>query len=93
MNVIDLQRFKDEREPHNVGAARCLDCKHDWNAVAPVGVPWLQCPNCQAMKGRFMGPHLKLGKELWHCNCGNDLFQITRDGCYCPNCGEWCRFP
>jgi rubrerythrin len=23
----------------------------------------------------------------WHCDCGNELFYVTANGYYCPNCG------
>ena len=88
MTVIDLKQAKQEREPHVSGKARCLACKHEWVAVAPVGVIWMECPACTLERGRFVAQVERDGLH-WHCNCGNDLFHATPDGFYCPNCGEW----
>lgn len=68
------------------GAARCLDCRHEWQAVAPAGTLWLDCPACTLTRGRFVGQHEWSGPH-WHCNCGNDLFYVREDDFYCPNCG------
>lgn len=87
-NVIDFSAAKAERQPHSAGNARCLDCKHEWEAIAPVGVIWMECPACSLVRGRFIGQHERQGSE-WICHCGNDLFHITPQGPYCPNCGEW----
>jgi Zn finger protein HypA/HybF involved in hydrogenase expression len=84
-NVINL----DEARPHLSGKARCLDCKHEWEAVAPLGATWLQCPGCSLFRGRFIGEILRDKLLHYTCNCGNDLFYVTLDGTYCPNCGEW----
>ena len=86
--VIDLQAARQEREPHSAGKARCLACKHEWVAVAPIGVTWMECPSCTLERGRFIAQHERDG-EHWNCNCGCDLFYATPDGFYCPNCGEW----
>jgi len=88
MSVIDFAKEKEEREPHLEGVAKCLACSHKWVAVAPVGTIWLECPSCTLERGRYVAQIQREG-EHWHCNCGNDLFQATRDGVYCPNCGEW----
>lgn len=88
MGVISLDQARKDREPHLCGMARCLACKHEWVAVEPSGTVWLDCPECSLERGRYIGP-VQLGGEHWHCHCGNDLFQATKDGMYCPNCGEW----
>lgn len=72
--------------PHLSGEARCLTCGHTWVAIAPSGTVWLECPECKTEKGRFCGPVEESG-EHWTCNCGCDLFHISRKGIYCPNCG------
>lgn len=77
-----------DRRPHMSGAARCLDCKHEWQAVAPIGTLWLECPNCTLVRGRAIYHHSRDGVE-YTCNCGNDLMRLKPEGCYCPNCGEW----
>jgi DNA-directed RNA polymerase subunit RPC12/RpoP len=90
-SVIQLQP-KEEKEPKEetglAGKARCLDCHHEWDAWAPIGTTWLECPDCSLMKGRFIFP-VERKNDSWECNCGNDLFRATRQGFYCPNCGEW----
>ena len=87
-NVVDFASAKEAREPHNTGKARCIDCKHEWVAVAPVGTVWLICPACVLERGRFIYQHQREGAH-WTCHCNNDLFYVTPEGCYCPNCGEW----
>lgn len=77
-----------EHRPHASGLAFCMQCKHEWAAVAPMGAVALECPACETQKGRFRFPHRRSG-SVWVCNCGNDLFHLTPDGTYCPNCGEW----
>jgi hypothetical protein len=94
MTVINLQKHKEEKESRNRGVARCLDCKHEWEAIAHHEAVWLECPKCSLEKGRFVGSHiLAEGTDQWVCRCDNDLFFITPNGCFCPNCGTWCRFP
>ncbi len=96
MTIIDFQKAKLEREQianievetYSTGKAKCLACKHEWVAVAPVGVTWMECPECTLERGRFFAQHVREG-EHWQCNCGNDLFYVSPDGVYCPNCGEW----
>lgn len=79
----------DAHRPHYEGPVRCLDCKHEWQAVAPVGTLWLECPSCSLLRGRFIWPVQR--QEILHliCGCGNDLFHLTEYGPYCPNCGDW----
>jgi Zn finger protein HypA/HybF involved in hydrogenase expression len=84
MSVINL----DDKRPHLSGPAKCMSCNHEWQAVAPIGTEWLECPECHLEKGRLAYPVQRYGLE-WKCHCGNDLFRMTPDGCYCPNCGEW----
>lgn len=77
-----------ERRPHNAGEARCLNCKHEWAAVAPVGATWLECPECSLPRGTFKFPFAPEG-AFFECACGNDLFTIHPRGVFCPNCGAW----
>jgi Zn finger protein HypA/HybF involved in hydrogenase expression len=87
-NVVDLAAKRAENTPHASGEARCLDCKYEYVAVAPLGVTWMECPKCSLMRSRFIFAHTREG-PYWECNCGNSLFHATKDGMYCPNCGEW----
>ena len=88
MSVIYLKKEREDRTPHSSGKARCLACKQEWMAVAPTGVTWMECPSCSLERGRFVAQHERDGLH-WHCNCGNDLFYVVKDGYYCPNCGDW----
>jgi len=67
------------------GEAKCVQCQKEWIAVAPVGTVTLDCPDCNTMKGAFVG--MTCPDEFWVCNCGNDLFFISKEGCMCANCG------
>ena len=87
-NVVSLDDKRAGRMPHLSGEARCMLCGKEWVAVAPVGTPWLECPECHSEKGYMKFQVQRTGSE-WICNCGNDLFRVTPDGYYCPNCGEW----
>ncbi|TAN51578.1 MAG: hypothetical protein EPN21_06295 [Methylococcaceae bacterium] len=74
------------------GPALCLACRHEWVAVAPVGTDWLECPGCALSKGRFRGPTYPEHDQIFICECGNDLFVLSRQhGMLCPNCGLWQR--
>lgn len=85
-DVIDLGKAKEEREPHIRGTARCLECSHQWEAVAPLGTFNLfECPECRTHKGVLTGPFVP---ELrLECECGNQLFFVTPEGYQCPRCG------
>lgn len=69
------------------GEARCLTCHHRWEATAPIGTFWLECPACQSMKGSFRWPVMpKDGETRWVCNCGSDVFFIKEQ--YVPVCSH-----
>ena len=83
--VIEL---KQKEDPHMGGAAVCMNCRHTWAAVAPIGTEQLECPNCGTLKGFFANPVLyNSGTDHWRCSCGNWYFAMTREMIYCPNCG------
>lgn len=42
MSVVSLEDYRTEQ--HCEGDVRCLTCRHEWHAVVPVGVVWMQCP-------------------------------------------------
>jgi len=95
MKIISLAEKREEKMPHSSGVAICLDCKHEWAAVAPIidgFIVWLECPSCGLVRGRFKYQFERNG-EQWKCACKNDLFNIKPEGCYCPNCGAWQQFP
>ena len=85
MSVVE---FPQKTEPHGQGPARCIGCRHNWQAVAPVGTVELECPECHTMKGRFLNIFGTYEDEpVWTCKCGNDLFRITATKTLCINCG------
>jgi hypothetical protein len=76
-----------EHRPHLSGSAECCGCRHQWQAVAPIGVEKLECPACHLDKGFWAKPVLRAG-DAWTCNCGSQLFRIAPHcGPYCVNCG------
>ena len=91
MDIIDMAAERLKREEHVAGDARCLACKHEWAAVAPVGATWLECPECALQRGRLIGQYER-DHPHWECACGCDLFCVTAAGTYCPNCGNWQDF-
>jgi hypothetical protein len=84
MNIIDIA----SRRPHLAGDAKCLKCKHEWQAISPVGATDLECPECKLYKGVFMGNcSPKKGDKVWTCHCGCDVFTIYTHEIRCLNCG------
>lgn len=79
----------EREDPHNCGTSRCMACGHEDVTVAPVGVVWMECSACHAQKALFVGACEQQGAAHWTCACGNDLFHVTPEGLYCPNCGAW----
>lgn len=74
---------------HSSGPAFCLQCAHEWEAVAETGAVQLECPSCKTMKGLFKYPSFFGSPDtlIRTCGCGNQLFYITPQGHLCPNCG------
>ncbi len=88
--VVQLAR----EETRLRGPAKCLACKREWEAIAPVGIcTGLECPGCGLFKGALQGMvSVPEGHELWTCNCGCDAFRVTGlngtfAGMMCINCG------
>ncbi len=79
----------DDYRPHVTGQARCLDCNHEWVAVAPNAAEWLECHACTLMRGRFVyGCSPEAGSPVYMCpGCGNDVFHAQPAGLFCLNCG------
>lgn len=101
MSVVDFEAKRKEAEdratqttPHLQGRARCLACKHEWEAVAPCGVTEMECPQCACLQGRWrnyiMPPD---GTPIWTCDCGNDLHFVSPTGIWCGACGVLASFP
>lgn len=73
--------------PHLAGLAICSACRHEWSAVAPVGVVHLECPSCKRPWGTFKNAIEP--EEAWVCNCGEHLFFVTQSGLLCRKCGSY----
>jgi hypothetical protein len=86
VGVIDFEAERLLRNPHRTGKARCLNCKHEWVAVAPVGTHALECSQCQTFQGVFIGAS-NTQFQQWQCCCGEYLFYIDAKGPYCAHCG------
>ncbi len=87
-NLVSLEKYKEDNALHSSGECKCLACDYKWVGVVPIGTIWLECPKCHLMRGRFIY-HCQREDSYWTCKCGNELFYITHEGCYCPNCGLW----
>lgn len=83
---------QDVSEPHGAGEAFCLECDHVWAAVSPIGETRFECPACHSMKGMWTFEFDPPEDHAWACNCGNQLFNITPDGTFCPKCGTYQKF-
>lgn len=71
-NVVQFS--KPEKDPHGVGNAICIGCKHEWIAVAPVGMTRFECPECHTIKGTWKFEFAPaVGALMRICSCGNDL--------------------
>ena len=92
--IKSLQEHKENKTPHMTGEAHCITCHYQWIAVAPLETIWLECPKCKSHKAAFMN-HVDVPKDVkvWTCKCENQLFFITEEGCWCPNCGSYQKFP
>ena len=89
MSVTDLNAFREENTPHTSGAIICMNCKHEWEGVAPVGTTDMDCPSCGCAKGvhkQFIGPSAGV---LYTCNvCDGTLFTFRDDfSALCAGCG------
>ncbi len=90
LNMTDkIVPFKkpEEEKPTLSGTAKCLVCRYEWIAVAPIGTHWLECPICKHETSRFIAPVAREGMH-WQCLCGNDLFYIMPERTYCSVCGK-----
>lgn len=86
-NVVSLADHRLKNEPHIAGEARCVQCGHEWVAVCPAGTTELECPQCKTNKGVLKFSCAPADGEVWACNCGCDIFRITRDETICYKCG------
>jgi len=75
----------DAQRPHITCGAKCLDCGRTWQAVAPVGVTELECPDCGTLRGTWTHPIAP--DTLWQCDCGGQHFYIGYREAHCARCG------
>lgn len=86
--VVELDAYRP-RQPHLSGMARCMACKHEWAAVAPVGTGELECPQCQCMRGVWQYNCTgRIGDQKFVCLCGCDVFRLTTIELMCTACGQ-----
>ena len=87
MTVIDLNARRPN--PHLQGKARCMACQREWQAVAPVGTVWLECPSCHGTRGVFLHAFdVDEGVDYFVCNhCDASTFKVRRDALMCCGCG------
>lgn len=78
-NIIDLLAKKKElaeaNGPHIEGQVICLNCKHKWHAIAPVGTNHLECNRCHTLRGVWINPLIP--KVSLQCHCGNMHFIVV----------------
>lgn len=81
---------QDSADPTFEGRVKCLACQHTWQAVAPYGTIWLECPSCTLVRGTWLFPFSRPeGCLLWTCKCGNQLLLVTETKVLCPHCGTF----
>jgi hypothetical protein len=70
------------------GPARCMACRQEWRADAPLGTVRFECPFCGLHQGAFVGAILPQGGTQWICECGNETFMLLPTGApQCAFCG------
>lgn len=85
--IIKFQRIKDN-DHHLSGEAVCLECQHRWTAVVPVGVDYMDCPNCGTNKGVWHYRTAAVDDTRWVCTCGGDAhYVLPEQRCQCIRCG------
>lgn len=76
------------------GSMRCMSCKHEFEAEAPLGVQDFECEKCGLLQAKWRNPiSPPANTKMWVCRCENDLFFITPDGIWCASCGLRAEFP
>ena len=94
MSVISLEEKRREREPHSHGTAKCMNCKHEWEAVVPTGTHVLDCPQCESHRGMWKYPFAApVGSAYLSCaNCDSEhLYTYIMQGARyvrCASCGS-----
>lgn len=91
MTVISLAAARAERQPHWQGKAICLGCRHEWEAIAPMGTYTdLECAECGLFKGVTKHPFgCDEGDLEFRCTCGCEaltVYKRAKDGRFYTRC-------
>ena len=92
--VVSLAAHREEQGQHGTGVARCLACKHEWSAVAPIGTVALTCPGCGSGKGMFKYAYSpEVGETCFSCLiCTSQHFYFVQQNnavhITCAGCGS-----
>lgn len=86
-NVIEFGR----KEKWASGVTICMSCRHEEVTVAPLGVIDMECSACGSMKSRWKG-EFRPDDDVSTCKCGNQMFYMTPQGHFCPNCGDYQKY-
>lgn len=83
-DVIEFNSVRQNQEPEVestlTGPAKCLACKHEWVAEAPIGdsIFDMVCPKCDTRRGQLVyPPELGEGMVSWEHRCGSSHFTPT----------------
>ena len=76
-----------EHKEHLTGDAVCLQCKHEWIAVAEIGTVVLECPECELSKGVFGAALLPESYYVCHCGCASFYISAISGLAQCAFCG------
>lgn len=83
-NVVEFIR----PDPHVTGPAMCSECGYKWQACAPVGTRALECSECGKRAGAWRYAVFPGEGDVLQCNCGGNLFVVTRHKYMCATCGD-----
>lgn len=87
IQFMELPANNNEFGAWSNGTYRCLACKFEQHATAPVGWVFIDCPCCGTE--RFTNKYTYVKSDtVFTCKCGCDVFSITPSRLFCPNCGQ-----
>jgi hypothetical protein len=80
VTVVSLADERKARTPHWQGKCVCLGCRHEWEAVGPIGTHTsLECPECGLPQGVTKYPYgAKIGDLVLRCDCGCEAITIYK---------------
>lgn len=81
-NVVSITA----KQPHISGEAVCINCRHGWMAVAPLGTDELECPECKTLRGTWLRLTFPTVPVLT-CACDNSFMLVLDTGnIMCARC-------